>query len=766
MKGWSRHAVATLVALPALALLSAGSALAMTPVDLAHDWNTRVDGGANSENLGGSVANAGDVNGDGVDDLLIGAINASVVYVVYGQPHARRNVLDAGTLTGAQGYLIKGPPQSETGYAVASAGDVNGDGVPDALIGSSSNTAWVVFGQRTPNPATITLADIGTPGNTQGYAITRGPEDDFVGSGTAGLGDVNGDGIPDALIGGMSSNHNGRSLSGTAWVVFGQRGSVAAVDLGALSAAQGYRIDGASAQDALGSAVAAAGDVNGDGIPDLLLAAGDRTFQGRSDSGSAYVLYGRRSVATPIDLALLTQAQGYEIGGADEFQGAGNAVASAGDVDGDGTPDALVGASSTGQAYVVFGQRTSPTAIDLADVGTIGNRQGTLYDPPFPQSALGTSVAAGDVNADGIPDAILGDGGAGLPPGEGFVVFGRRPAPERIATDAIGVVPGNQDGFVLLNTDGGLAPANGLAMANAGDLDGDGGADVAMTAPFNSRSAGPTTEGAAWTTLTALVLPLATTGTATDVAPGAATLTGTVGTDAATCASAGTPTTSHFELGPTAAYGTETAPATAGTQVGDVPASARLTGLVAGTYHYRLVAECADGGRFFGADRTVTVPAAPPPPTPGGGGSGGSSAASNGASSSSGPGATAGATSAAPVTSSSGGGTAVVRSVTGIAHVARVRHGIALVKLRCSAPAGSRCRGVLTLSAGRRLGRASYAIHAERRRTIRVHLTAAGVARVAHNVGDLRVTATTTTRQAGTTGRVKRTRTVVLRAAA
>ena len=112
MKGWSRHAVATLVALLVLALLSAGSALAMTPVDLAHDWNTRVDGGANSENLGGSVANAGDVNGDGVDDLLIGAINASVVYVVYGQPHARRNVLDAGTLTGAQGYLIKGPPQS------------------------------------------------------------------------------------------------------------------------------------------------------------------------------------------------------------------------------------------------------------------------------------------------------------------------------------------------------------------------------------------------------------------------------------------------------------------------------------------------------------------------------------------------------------------------------------------------------------------------------------------------------------------------------
>ena len=765
MKGWSRHAVATLVALLVLALLSAGSALAMTPVDLAHDWNTRVDGGANSENLGGSVANAGDVNGDGVDDLLIGAINASVVYVVYGQPHARRNVLDAGTLTGAQGYLIKGPPQSETGYAVADAGDVDGDGVPDALIGSSSNTAWVVFGQRTPNPATITLADIGTPGNTQGYAITRGPDDDFVGSGTAGLGDVNGDGIPDALIGGMSSNHNGRSLSGSAWVVFGQRGSVAAVDLGALSAAQGYRIDGASAQDALGSAVAAAGDVNRGRDPDTLLAAGDRTFQGRSDSGSAYVLYGRRSVATPIDLALLTQAQGYEIGGSDEFQGAGNAVASAGDVDGDGTPDALVGASSTGQAYVVFGQRTSPTAIDLADVGTIGNRQGTRYDPPFPQSALGTSVAAGGVNADGIPDAILGDGGAGLPPGEGFVVWpAARARAHRDRRDRRR--PGQPGRLRAAQHRRRSAPANDLAMANAGDLDGDGGADVAMTAPFNSRSAGPTTEGAAWTTLTALVLPLATTGTATDVAPGAATLTGTVGTDAATCASAGTPTTSHFELGPTAAYGTETAPATAGTQVGDVPASAPLTGLVAGTYHYRLVAECADGGRFFGADRTVTVPAAPPPPTPGGGGSGGSSAASNGASSSSGSGGTAGATSAAPVTSSSGGGTAVVRSVTGIARVARVRHGIALVKLRCSAPAGSRCRGVLTLSAGRRLGRASYAIHAERRRTIRIHLTAAGVARVAHNAGDLRVTATTTTRQAGTTGRVKRTRTVVLRATA
>jgi hypothetical protein len=767
MERRSRTAVVVVVALLASALaLVPGRAVAITAVDLAHDWSTRVDGGSGSENLGGSVANAGDVNGDGVDDLLVGAVNGSNVFVVYGQPDARSTVLNAGSLTDEQGYRISGPLGSNTGFSVANAGDVNGDGVPDALVGLPSG-AFIVFGQRTASPVTVQLSDIGTPGNTQGYAISGGANDEFVGSSGAGIGDVNGDGVPDVLVGGMSSNHNGRMTSGSAWVVFGQRGSVATVQLGTLSPAQGYRIDGAEAGDELGGAAASAGDVNGDGIPDLLLGADERSFQGRSDSGSAYLVYGRRSVATPVDLALLTAAQGYEMGGASMFQGAGNAVASAGDLDGDGVPDALVGAPSSGQAYVVFGQGSNASTIDLADVGTTGNDQGTRIDPPFSQSSLGTSVASGDVNGDRIPDAIVGDGGATFPPGEGYVVFGRRPSPERIETDVIGVTPGNGDGFVLLNTDGGLAPSNGFAIADAGDLDGDGAADVALTAPFNSRASGPPTEGAAWTTLTALVLPIAATGPAADVVPGEATLTGTVNTDAATCASAGTPTTSHFEFGPTTAYGSETQSVTAGQQIGDVPVSAPLTGLAAGTYHDRLVAECADGGRFFGADRTFTVPAAPPTPG-GGGGSSGSGSSSNGSSSSAGAGtssgASAGATPSAPVTPSSAA-TTVGLAIAGVSRVALVRHGVALVKLRCSAPAGTRCRGVLVLSAGPRLGRAAYAIAAGRRKTVKVRLSAAGLARVAGSARGLRVKATTTTRQRGTSGKVRRSSSVVLRPA-
>jgi hypothetical protein len=608
---WIAPAAVLVVVFLGLALLIPAPALAIFPVDLTKDWNLRLDGGSLSENAGGTLANAGDVNGDGVDDMLVGAINASHVYVVYGQPKALRTVLSGSALTGAQGYLIEGPDLSNTGFSVANAGDVNGDGVPDALIGAPVlGDVFVVFGQRSSSPATINVADLGTPGNTQGYVIQAGPVDSFVGSSAAGRGDLNGDGIPDALIGGRSSNHNGRAVSGSAWVVFGQRGSVASVDLGSLTAAQGYRIDGASPGDSLGATAAAAGDVNGDGIPDLLVGADNRTFDGRFGAGSAYLLYGGRSAAAPIDLALVTSGIPYEIGGAVPVQNAGEAVANARDVDGDGVPDALVGAPTFGQAYIVFGQPSGATTVDLAGVGKPGNRQGTLLDAPFSTSAFGIAVDAGDVNGDGIPDAIVGDSGTTSPPGEGYVVFGQRPPPERIATADIGVVPGNRLGFVLLNNGGGPTPANGFSMINAGDLDGDGAADVGMGAPFNSPHPSPSlsAEGSAWTVLSALVLPGAVTGPATGITPSSARLTGTVGTDAVTCASAATPTVSHFEFGPTSAYGTDTPSVTAGLGVGDVAAAADVTGLAPDTYHYRLVAECADGARRFGADRTFTIP--------------------------------------------------------------------------------------------------------------------------------------------------------------
>jgi hypothetical protein len=107
-----------LVAFLALGWLVPAPAFAIFPVDLTKDWNLRVDGGSLSESLGGTLANAGDVNGDGVDDMLVGAINGSDVYVVFGQPRALRSVVAATDLTGAQGYLIKGPPLSNTGLSL------------------------------------------------------------------------------------------------------------------------------------------------------------------------------------------------------------------------------------------------------------------------------------------------------------------------------------------------------------------------------------------------------------------------------------------------------------------------------------------------------------------------------------------------------------------------------------------------------------------------------------------------------------------------
>jgi len=425
-------------------------------------------------------------------------------------------------------------------------------------------------------------------------------------------------------------------------------------------------------------------------------------------------------------------------------------------------PDALVGAPAAGQSYIVFGQRSSPSTVDLADVGTTGNHQGTLLDTPFDGSSFGFSVAAGDVNGDGIPDAIVGDSGATAPPGEGFIVFGRRPSPERISTAGIGVSTGDTAGIVLLNQGGGPTPANGAAVLNTGDLDHDGADDVAMGAPFNTPG-NFTTEGSVFTMLSRLALPETQTGPATDVTATSARLTGTVGTDPVTCVSASTPVTAHFELGTTTAYGTTTAPTTAGLGAGDVDVSGDASGLSAGTYHYRLVAECADGAQRFGADRAFDVPQAAPSGGGGGGGSSGSGGSGSSSSSSSSTTTTTPPTVVAPSTTTPATVTAQVVVASLARRLVVVRNGRALVTLRCNAPRGQKCRGRLTLSASGTLGRRSYAVPGGARRTIAVRLRASARGRIARSARGLRARATTVTRELGASATTKRSTTVVLR---
>jgi Ca2+-binding RTX toxin-like protein len=327
-------------------------------VDLATPFGSgfRIDGAAAGESLGSDIAAAGDVSGDGVPDLLLGASGAAnnartasgSIYALFAPPRGSTALIDLATLgqpTGARGYRIDGAAVGDAiGTVVTSVGDQNGDGVPDAALGASgaggatrpgAGSVTVVFGARTP-AGPVDLANLAD----HGFTIAGAAGGDATGSSLIDAGDQNGDGRDDLLIGAPGASPAGRHGAGSAFVVFSP-GVPSAVDLAALGT-QGYRIDGAAATDAAGTAVGVAGDVNADGRGDLLVGAANSSASGRTQSGSAYVVLSQATPA-PVDLAALG-AGGNRIDGAAAMDRLGLSVIGAGDQTGDGIPDVVIGA--------------------------------------------------------------------------------------------------------------------------------------------------------------------------------------------------------------------------------------------------------------------------------------------------------------------------------------------------------------------------------------------------------------------------------------
>jgi FG-GAP repeat/FG-GAP-like repeat len=459
-------------------MLTLASAVAQAPsVDLRSEYQARLVG------LGaGPAVDAGDVNGDGVPDALVAvAGRPASAFVVFGRRGTWQRQVALDRLQPADGYRVVRPGPKPSSFSAVDAGDVNGDGVPDAIVGyttedGSSGEADVVFGRRQAS-GTIDLTRV-TP--SDGYRIV-GTAGSFAGNAVAAAGDVNGDGVPDALVGAPGPD----GAAGSVYVIYGQRQApTKPIELGSLTTAEGYRIDG-SPGDGIGQALAAAGDVNGDGSPDALLGAPSASHAGEG-AGSAYVVYGRRSPAASVDLSK-AGGWGYRIDGAAARSHAGTAVADAGDVNRDGAPDALVGAPGQadgppGSAAVVYGRKAPPAA--TIRVAALAAAAGYTMTDGRPGSGAGYSVAnLGDVTGDGVPDAIVGAIGAqsrGV--GAAYVVYGRRSA-----------VTGDID-LAALTADRGYAiegTANaGSSVANAGDVNHDGLDEAWVWAP-NDPVGGP-----------------------------------------------------------------------------------------------------------------------------------------------------------------------------------------------------------------------------------------------------------------------------------
>lgn len=430
---------------------------------------------------GSAAAAAGDVNGDGLADIAIGAPHTNsatksqpgAVYLIFGSRRSER--LDLRLLTGGRGYaILGGAAQDHAGVSVANAGDVNRDGRPDLLLGApdasfpdrqGAGAAYVVFGS-----ASSQTVDLGRLGS-RGYLIEGSALLGQTGQALAGIGDVNGDGRPDALIGAP-----GAGSGGAAYVVFGQAGH-RRIDLRKL-AGHGYRIDGSGAERA-GAVVAAARDVNLDGRPDLLIGAPDAGGNGRAFSGSTYVVFSRGQAVDTSLAKLLRRKGAYRIDGANAYDHLGSAVAGIGDVNGDGRPDVALGApfasglggEKSGVVYIVQGYENSP-AVDLSDAAAVIFR----VDGAKPVDEAGTAVAgAGDENGDGRPDLLIGAPLAGFgDPGAAYVVFSPTSKIDVNLQDL------GAEGKTLV---GSLSFDNaGTAVASAGDFNGDGASDVLVGA--------------------------------------------------------------------------------------------------------------------------------------------------------------------------------------------------------------------------------------------------------------------------------------------
>ena len=179
--------------------------------------------------------------------------------------------IDLSTLNGTTGFRLSGAAAGDSsGVSVASAGDVNGDGFADVIVGASladpngsgSGASYVVFGKAGGFASNVGLSSL--DGST-GFRLSGAAAGDLSGISVASAGDVNGDGFTDLIVGAIGADPNG---SGASYVVFGKAGGFASnIELSGLDGSTGFKLSGVAAGDRSGFSVASAGDVNGDGSP-------------------------------------------------------------------------------------------------------------------------------------------------------------------------------------------------------------------------------------------------------------------------------------------------------------------------------------------------------------------------------------------------------------------------------------------------------------------------------------------------------------------
>ncbi len=444
---------------------------------------------------GAMAVTAGDFNGDGIRDVVLSASEADgpdngrpeagEVHIFYG-PFEAGEVYDVAL--GQQDVTIFGATAGDRTGLGLTTGDVNGDGIDDLAIGApfaspqggleEAGLIYIVFGGFSL-PETIDLA------TDEPDVLIRGAgQRDLTGFSLA-AGDVRGDGVEDLIVGAIwvDGPDGLRTAAGAVYVVFGSSSPAAVIDVG--QGEQDVAVYGAGNGDRLGTMVAQ-GDVNGDGVTDLVLGAPmARPAEGRKGAGEIYVIWGGGTLAARYDAA--RRDQDLTIAGPNNGDQLGHSLA-VGDVNGDGFADIFAGALSAdgpdgqrrlaGAAYLILGDP------GLASPDTSAGEYALLIHGGSDEDRLGRSVAMGDVNGDGRMDVSVAAPGVdvdakGSDAGRVYLVFGRETlsgALDLAARDAEVVVDGRRADD-LLGHDGYGKPSH-LAI----DMDGDGLDDLLITA--------------------------------------------------------------------------------------------------------------------------------------------------------------------------------------------------------------------------------------------------------------------------------------------
>ena len=480
--------------------------------------------------FGTIVANTGDINNDGIDDL---ALTYSYVFrfvygkafVIFGQgdnkinPNKSLDVANFEDAENAESGFVLNRSASLPVYSIASAGDINGDGIGDVVVGtpasrvnghSFAGSSFVIFGKETtdenpyPFPTTVDLSNLKA---SDGFAIHGHIADGQSGKQVAPVGDVNDDGIDDIIINASGAGETPRQ----SYVIFGRQRTdddpnpfPAIVELEDLNGTNGFTIYGHQDQSVLGQTISNAGDVNGDGIDDLIFGGPFTRNENNERISKSYVIFGKRKAnendpepfPARIDLTNLQAPDGFVIQ-SDEGS-AGHSVSSAGDLNNDGIGDIIVGApnatvgsnAGAGKSFVIFGKQQTegnPHPFDAAlNLDSIGADDGFVIHGYKAKGFSGYVVShAGDVNGDLIDDIIIGTKASANQPGEIFVIFGRDTSNPFGATFNLQDLYGT-NGFIASRGENG--DLFGTSVASAGDFNGDGFGDVIVGAPNANRT--------------------------------------------------------------------------------------------------------------------------------------------------------------------------------------------------------------------------------------------------------------------------------------